>query len=117
MGQIKDLLDQIARLDQEASSAPWFAHPDAKYVYGYDAGAILDRCWDDQPDADIHFAALARTALPALSKAVRAVLKECQEAQDRFDSTPYDQDREGQARLAEIIETTITDAMKVAGND
>lgn len=73
--KLTDLLDEIQRLDKEATKGPWVAHPGVKYVYTTEAGMVLDRAWVDQPDADLHLAALARTALPKLAKALRAVLE------------------------------------------
>ncbi|MDN6350087.1 MAG: hypothetical protein L0J69_00145 [Yaniella sp.] len=63
-------------------------------------------------DSDILLTQITDRDVPKLAKALQAVLKECKEAQERFDSTPNDQDREGQSRLAETIESAITDQME-----
>ena|SRR5699024_1790863 len=88
--KLTDLLDQIERLDKEATKGPWdhtvewaeigsgsdsvihgygYAHCDGcdEEIEGVDARVALS------PD-DAEFIALARTALPQLAKALRGVL-------------------------------------------
>ena len=118
--KLTDLLDQIDRLDQDldVTPGPWFivsekeSHPRVWGAHEDDEARMVTQPTTSLGNAE--FIALARTALPTLAKALRVVMKECQEAQDRFDRTPDDQDREGQSRLAEIIENAITDAIEVA---
>lgn len=130
MGQIKDLLDQIDRLDQQATRSPWGIHQ-GEY---YEVGPLEDDLGDvlvsygivevaDLPDAE--FIALARTALPALSRAVRAVLKECDRFQknatslhenplaDHTDNVRADAWRV----MASFITGAIQDALKGADDD
>ena len=82
---LTDLLDQIDRLDQEATKGPWEklgstvesngTYEDvittevdcSSYCYGGRGGGVLK-------DKDAEFIALARTALPQLAKALRGVL-------------------------------------------
>ena len=79
MGQIKDLLDDIERLDKEATRSPWGVRQGDYYEVGPledDLGDVV-MSYDivevaDLPDAEL--IALSRTALPALAQAVRAVL-------------------------------------------
>lgn len=114
--KLSELLDQIDMLDGELL-------PDWKY--NDRTGAVLANAYRKQgdkwncfvakdipADRDGEFIALARAFAPAAAKALQAVLKERKEAQERFDSTPNDQDREGQSRLAEIIESAIADQME-----
>lgn len=75
---ITDLLDQIDRLDQETTQGPW--QNDGYEVLGapYKFREMLlapHVANADQNECDTEFIALARTALPALSRAVRAVLE------------------------------------------
>lgn len=82
MPDLQALLDQIDRLDQEATKGPWTATGD---VYGgkvYEpSGYPLPGCTScgeneaTYEGQDAEFIALARTALPALSRAVRATLE------------------------------------------
>ena len=82
---LTDLLDQIDRLDNEATKGPWEklgstvesngTYEDvittevdcSSYCYGGRGGGVLK-------DKDAEFIALARTALPQLAKALRGVL-------------------------------------------
>ena len=83
--QISTLLDQIDRLDQEATKAPWITYGGSDSEYGeytnvcntFHNGDTLDldlvaHVYDDKSSAE--FIALARTAMPALAQAVRGVL-------------------------------------------
>lgn len=83
---ITDLLDQIDRLDQQATKGPWEeigrtiesngTYEDvittevdcASYCYGGTGGGVLK-------DKDAEFIALARTALPQLAKALRDIME------------------------------------------
>lgn len=81
MPDLQNLLDQIDRLDQEATKGPWTATGD---VYGgkvYEpSGYPLPGCTScgeneaTYQGQDAEFIALARTALPQLAKALRAVI-------------------------------------------
>lgn len=121
--QIARLLDQIDRLDQETTPGPWISKgitPDHGLMDGievYQEGEKGAIAYVQPAQDDAEFIALARTALPTLSRAVREVLKECKEAHERYARDRYDVDREGQARMAEIVEDALTDALKGAGND
>lgn len=82
--QITKLLDQIDRLDQQATKGPWqitetndceglqIAH--VKQLGKSLAIAEHRVVHIDEEDADATLIALSRTALPALARAVRAVL-------------------------------------------
>lgn len=84
--QLRRLLDQVDRLDNEAEPGPWEVEYEAEG--GDQPPSVLrvdpdDRChltlvaWaEDDPDAEL--IALSRTALPAIAKALRAVIDEVQ---------------------------------------
>src|SRR5699024_11969222 len=93
--QLDHLLDQIDQLDQQATKGPWtvkdgFAH----HIIGKeDYITECEECTGQvMEERDAAFTALARTALPKLSKALRTVLDVCarseehtSELQSRFD--------------------------------
>jgi len=88
---ITDLLDQIDRLDQQATKGPWdhtvewaeIGSGSDSVIHGY-GYAHCDGC-DEAVESvdsrvalspqDAEFIALARTALPTLAKALRAVME------------------------------------------
>lgn len=74
--KLTDLLDQIDRLDQEATPGPWQSDGDALLGDTYkDHNATLAPFLGDiMRSNDAEFIALARTALPALAQAVQGVL-------------------------------------------
>lgn len=76
--KLTELLDQIDRLDQEATTGPW--HEDGDEVlgdfyedHGYLKAPVLGGFYQNECDAE--FIALARTALPKLAEAVYHVLE------------------------------------------
>lgn len=85
MPDLQALLDQIDRLDQEASEAPWQQdrneHPTGDVYVEAGSERMHRKMERIDPDigcgyaVDAEFIALARTALPAMSKALRAVLE------------------------------------------
>lgn len=82
MEHIVQLLDQIEATDQKASPGPWQSDGDAIMGATYrDHNALLAPFLGDVMQSnDAEFIVLARTALPQLSKALRAVLAECDKA-------------------------------------
>ena len=82
--KLTDLLDQIDRLDQEATKGPWYAESKNEDDY-YALTAVYNVFHNgDTPDRDLmaygaydnaEFIALARTALPQFAKALRAVME------------------------------------------
>ena len=71
--KLTDLLDQIDRLDQEATPGPWrYEHTESPtFISGPDLQEITNAVWTD---TDAIYIELARTALPHLAKALRAVM-------------------------------------------
>ena len=70
--QITKLLDQIDRLDQEATKGPWEIDPSEGHAWAIGNGE--DGLYVNGTDKDAEFIALARTALPQLAKALQAVI-------------------------------------------
>src|SRR5699024_3777863 len=88
--QLDHLLDQIDRLDQQATKGPWtvkdgFAH----HIIGKEdyITECVECTGQVMEERDATFTALARTALPQLAKALRGVL----DAIDNY-ATPRKQD-------------------------
>jgi len=82
MPDLQNLLDEIDRLDQEATKGPWIDEDNAlrEILYhqrnelgGYAGSASLAEVLTN--DADAEFIALARNALPQLAKALQAVME------------------------------------------
>lgn len=78
--QITRLLDQIDRLDQQATTGPWLSHyggnPHDEWLSVEPKTGSRTICTvtdDHQQNAEL--IALARTAMPALAQTVRAVLE------------------------------------------
>ena len=122
--KLTDLLDEIARLDQQATTGPWEydgSTIDSKatfdevvttevncsmYCYGGTGKGVQD-------DNDAEFIALARTALPQLARALEAVLDMLDTYQaptKRVEPTDYTSARLG--LLERRIREAITDAME-----
>lgn len=125
---LTDLLDQIDRLDQEATKGPWEklgstvesngTYEDvittevdcSSYCYGGRGGGVLK-------DKDAEFIALARTALPQLAKALQTVLTKCASMErgvgyrvsGKHDT--WDSYHEGMSDMAGYIEEAITDTL------
>lgn len=80
MPDLQNLLDQIQRLDQQATPGPWEAVGRPYNACVNPVGKIrnlarLGDPLDSEAWGNAEFIALARTALPAMSKALQAVLK------------------------------------------
>lgn len=78
--QITKLLDDIERLDADAEAGPWDLEPAVETQNGWSLGTVRSNTTGESIAADVYnsdgaLIALSRTALPALSKAVRAVLE------------------------------------------
>ena len=121
--QITQLLDQIDRLDRDASPSPW--QNDGYDVLGapYELREMLlapHVASADQNESDAEFIALARTALPAMSKALRAVLAKCASMERGVgyrvsgQHDTWDSYHEGMSDMAGYIEETITDTLEGA---
>lgn len=77
---ITELLDDIDRLDADAEAGPWDLEPAVETQNGWSLGTVRSNTTGESVAADIYnsdgaLIALSRTALPALSRAVRAVLE------------------------------------------
>lgn len=119
---ITDLLDQIDRLDQEATKGPWTTDstPDEFGIIwgaveqiggGFGERAMVTEIMEEHADAEL--IVLARTALPQLAKALRAVMEDCQSVEnlvhkDHTYRTEYDYGMRAQARA---VMEAITDAL------
>ena len=81
--KLTDLLDQIDRLDQQATKGPWEVvdeEYDDQIIANVTRSGLLETTErivhaDDAAPADREFIALARTALPQFAKALRAVME------------------------------------------
>jgi len=109
--QLTHLLDQIDRLDQEATKAPWTSDGDALLGATYkDHNATLAPFLGDiMRSSDAEFIALARTALPTLGAVIRR-LRECAQTltEDNNDASDY---ASGICEAVECFERIITDAL------
>lgn len=104
--KLTELLDQILRLDQEATPGPWTTDstPDEFGIIwgaveqiggGFGERAMVTEVVEEHADAE--FIALARTALPKLAEAVYQVLELLKAAEKRpsnrfavmYDGTPW----------------------------
>lgn len=122
-----DLLDQIDRLDQQATKGPWHVAPEededgSKFpwaIFGPKNDLWGPQGWDHEhyiqeipeltiPDAE--FIALARTFAPAAAKALRTILTECESFEIAHDDedNPFHQ---GVHWTVMAIRQAITDAM------
>lgn len=86
---ITDLLDQIDRLDQDATKGPWEFDDEENEMIRVISETSAFTVFDDigirvDDHVDAAFIALARTALPAMSKALRAVLWLHRPVEDRI---------------------------------
>ena len=80
MPDLQALLDQIQRLDQEATKGPW--HEDGDEVlgdfyedHGYLKAPVLGVVWQNEHDAE--FISLSRSALPKLAKVIDGLIEHC----------------------------------------
>lgn len=115
---ITDLLDQIDRLDQEATKGPWTTDETEEEVGVIWGGPRLDHGYIKQlmitdvveGDGNAEFIALARTALPQLAIALRAVM-DCvaDMEQDNGDDSAYSH---GVRHMAGTVRHIITDTLK-----
>ena len=112
MPDLNHLLDQIDRLDQEATTGPW--HEDGDEVlgdfyedHGYLKAPVLGGFYQNECDAE--FIALARTALPQLAAVIRR-LRECAQTltEDNNNASDY---ASGICEAVECFERIITDAL------
>lgn len=119
MPDLQNLLDQIDRLDKDVTPGPWAVDKDNPrgihdplVVYPEDDGGVIAYVQPDHDDAE--FIALARTALPQLAKALRAVLEKSEIAHDVLRDRvvkPTEHDV-GRSDMADDIQKAITDAME-----
>ena len=77
--KLTDLLDQIDRLDQQATKGPWESHfggnPGDKWLSVEPKTGARTICTiTDDHQQNAEFIALSRTAMPALAAAVKGVL-------------------------------------------
>lgn len=122
MPDLQVLLDQIDRLELEIYPGPWVAND---LGIGYEITTqqkmpINSGIKDTFPRSDAEFIALARTALPAMSKALRAVLAKCASMERGVgyrvsgQHDTWDSYHEGMSDMAGYIEETITDTLEGA---
>ena len=113
MPDLQNLLDQIDRLDQEATKGPW--HQDGEEIlgaaysdHGYLKAPVLAGVYQNEHDAE--FISLSRTALPQLAKAVKTILSECESFEVAHDDedNPFHQ---GVLWTVMAIRQAITDAI------
>lgn len=117
MPDLQNLLDQIDRLDRTATTGPWILETDTHRD-------LIKSPADDQinlvatvvsPIMDSQLIALSRTALPALSRAVRAVLKECESFEIAHDDSE-NAFHEGVQWTVKAIRQGITDTLGADGD-
>ena len=112
--QITRLLDQIDRLDQEATKGPWSATPK---TYGIARVKNLEGLTiaTNTSESITEFIALARTFAPSASRALRTILTECESFEVAHDDedNPFHQ---GVHWTVMAIRQAITDAMNGADN-
>lgn len=80
--QITRLLDQIERADSDANSGPWRINEVMNGDYLVHGDEDIAEAWGKEQAT---FIALSRTALPALSRAVRAVLAHLGQLEVKYD--------------------------------
>ena len=138
MPDLQALLDQIHRLDQQATPGPWHVAPEeededgSKFpwaIFGPKNDLWGPQGWDDKhyipeiPEMtmdDAEFIALARTALPQLAKVLQAVLAKCASMERGVgyrvsgQHDTWDSYHEGMSDMAGYIEETITDTLEGA---
>ena len=107
MPDLQNLLDQIDRLDQQATKGPWSATPK---TYGIARVKNLEGLTiaTNTSESITELIALARTALPQLAKALRGVL----DVLDTYPAPSKEADPTGYttARLA-LLEQRIREAI------
>lgn len=115
MPDLQKLLDQIDRLDQEAEAGPWDHDREVNTENGWSLGTVRSHHTGESVtaevyDADAEFIALARTALPQLAIALRAVM-DCvaDMEQDNGDDSAYSH---GVRHMAGTVCHIITDTLK-----
>src|SRR5699024_2904387 len=125
--KLTDLLDQIDRLDQQATKGPWIidsieSGEHALFVdednpgYGH-LGAASSTVASFLLANNADFIAHARESLPQLAKALRAVLAKCASmdrgvgSRDTGQHDTWDSYHEGMSDMAGYIEEAITDTI------
>lgn len=122
MPDLQALLDQIDRLDQEATKGPWTTGENDETGLKYFGTGYCDCCIPPIPSAGVilgetgraeaEFIALARTALPKLAAAVRAVMDLEDESLDG-DLQGYEIDQYvGYNQALRSVREAITDQME-----
>lgn len=125
--QITQLLDDVQRLDEQATQGPWEATPNAKVMSRTatwpegDARTIADYFGNEgavtecSRDADAELISLSRTALPKLAEAVYQVLELLKVEENRFSnqiSIMYDGAPFPATVTTNEVRQTITDALE-----
>src|SRR5699024_10875520 len=117
--KLTDLLDQIDRLDQQATKGSWITGANDETGLKYLGTGYCDCCTPPIPSAGVilgetgraeaEFIALARTALPQLAAVIRR-LRECAQTltEDNNDASDY---ASGIHEAVECFEHIITDAL------
>lgn len=125
--KLTELLDQIQRLDKEATKGPWEnigrtiesngTYEDvittevdcSTYCYGGRGGGVLK-------DKDAEFIALSRTALPQLAKVIEGLIEHCHNVMS-WETPRGHEERiavESRKQGARAVYKAITDAMEAA---
>ena len=119
MPDLQHLLDQIDRLDQEATKGPWAVGGKSADGFTFFGEKYCDCCQPGEgsygdligeaPEKDAEFIALARTALPQLAAVIRR-LRECAQTltEDNNDASDY---ASGIHEAVECFEHIIADAL------
>lgn len=122
----KDLLDRIDQLDQDATAGPWLQVKDHRLLT-----MSSDELLEDAHGlpaftveaADAEFIAEARTLLPQLGAALKAVLSKCASMERGVGyrvpghHDTWDTYHEGMSDMAGYIEETITTALEATMSD
>lgn len=126
MPDLNHLLQEIDRLDQEATKAPWITYGGSDSEYGEYTNICNIFHNGDTPDLDLvahvyddhqqnaEFIALARTAMPALAAAVKGVL----DVLDAHPAPRKEADPTGYATVRlELLEHRVREAITEALGD
>ena len=124
--KLTELLDQIDRLDQQATKGPWIidsieSGEHALFVdednpgYGH-LGAASSTVASFLLAKNADFIAHARESLPQLAKALRAVIESCEETIRSVDKNLLPDERDHANRdHADMVLDHITDALEATG--